>query len=136
MQHSQTASIPAPRPVCKEVIDGQKEYFEKHLIKCYKGRPQCSICGQTFKLRSYLHKHKQSVHKLNVGKPAETSVVPRSSSSDLARGKTKKNEEQVESEDYDSNRKNTPDVSLRSSESENEDEKVDSHGRAKDENSH
>ena len=39
-------SIPAPRhicPVCKEFIG--KEDFEKHLIECYKGRPQCSVCG-------------------------------------------------------------------------------------------
>ena len=134
--HSQTASIPAPRPicpVCKEFIGGQKGDFEKHLIECYKGRPQCLICGQTFKLRSYLHKHEQSVHKLNLGKPAETSVVPSYSTSELAEGKTKKSVEKDDSEDNYSDWNNSPDVSLRDSESEKEDEKVDSCGRAKDE---
>ena len=68
-----------------------------------------------------------------MGKPAETSVVPSSSTSELAEEKKKKSEEQVESEDNDSDWKNSPDVSLKGSESENEDEKVDSHGCAKDE---
>ena len=50
-QQSQTMAIPAPRticPVCKEFVEGKTENFEKHLIECYKGRPQCSVCGQTF----------------------------------------------------------------------------------------
>ena len=53
---AQTVPIAAPLPVCqvcKETV-GKSEKFEKHLVECYKGRPQCSICGQMFKLRSYL----------------------------------------------------------------------------------
>ena len=34
--------------------------------------PQCGICGQTFRLRSYLNKHERFVHNLNTGKPAES----------------------------------------------------------------
>ena len=37
-------------PVCKEVIR-KAEFFESHLVQCYKGRPQCNTCGKTFKKR-------------------------------------------------------------------------------------
>ena len=73
------------------------------------------------------------MHKLNLGKPAETIVSPGSSTSELAEGKTKKSEEQVDSEDNDSDWKNSPYVSLRGSESEKEDEEVESRGPTKDE---
>ena len=74
-QQSQRMAIPAPRTiclVCKEFVDGKTEDFEKHLIECYKGRPQCGICRQTFRLRSCLIKHERLVHNLNTGKPAES----------------------------------------------------------------
>ena len=82
-QQSQRMAIPAPRticPVCKEFVEGKTEDFEKHLIECYKERPQCGVCGQTFRLRSYLIKHERLVHNLNTGKPAE-SVASESSTS-------------------------------------------------------
>ena len=58
--------------MCKEFVEGKNKDVEKHLIECYKGRPQCGICRQNFRLRSYLIKHERLVHNLNTGKPAES----------------------------------------------------------------
>ena len=136
--------------MCKEFVDGKSEDFEKHLVECYKGRPQCSICGQTFRLRSYLYKHERCVHKLNTGKPPETNVVPGSSSSGKEERKIEKTDkvvsektdkvvsektDKVVSGDEDSDWQNESDYSIGDPESEKEEkgEKVVSSKHAEDE---
>ena len=123
---AQTVPIAAPLPicpVCKETV-GKSENFEKHLVECYKGRPQCSTCGQMFKLRSYLIKHEQSVH----GVPSEKSVVKEASK---VKAKERKESAKALSDSSDnSDWEDEPDVSLGVSDS--EDEKVKSDSLSKD----
>ena len=80
----------------------------------------------TFKLRSYLNKHEQSVHKLNLNKGTATST---SSAQDKGKGKEI---ERTDSED-DSDWQNEPDVSVGGSESDREedDKKITSKESAK-----
>ena len=109
---AQTVPIAAPLPiclVCKDTV-GKSENLEKHLVECYKGRPQCSTFGQMFKLRSYLIKHEQSVHGIPSANVVEKSVVNEASK---VKAKERKESAKVLSDSSDnSDWEDEPDVSL------------------------
>ena len=47
---------------CKELFE-EGDQYEQHMIKCYRNRWTCHACGNTFKLKSYLEKHKRTQHQ-------------------------------------------------------------------------
>ena len=47
---------------CKGLFE-EGDQYEQHIIKCYRNRWTCHACGNTFKLKSYLEKHKRTQHQ-------------------------------------------------------------------------
>ena len=47
---------------CKGLFE-EGDQYEQHMIKCYRNRCTCHACGNTFKLKSYLEKHKRTEHQ-------------------------------------------------------------------------
>ena len=47
---------------CKGLFE-EGDQYEQHMIKCYRNRWTCHACGNTFKLKSYLEKHKRTQHQ-------------------------------------------------------------------------
>ena len=47
---------------CKGLFE-EGDQYEQHMIKCYRNRRTCHACGNTFKLKSYLEKHKRTQHQ-------------------------------------------------------------------------
>ena len=47
---------------CKGLFE-EGDQYEQHIIKCYRNRWTCHACDNTFKLKSYLEKHKRTQHQ-------------------------------------------------------------------------
>ena len=47
---------------CKGLFE-EGDQYEQHMVKCYRNRWTCHACGNTFKLKSYLEKHKRTQHQ-------------------------------------------------------------------------
>ena len=97
---------------CKGLFDAGA-IFEEHIVACYRNRWPCNTCGQTFKQRAYLEKHRENQH----GVKSVTSSTPKPEASTSAPGSENVENEDEGNSDWDM----SPDVSLVESSDEEDD---------------
>ena len=97
-------------PVCKDPIKPD-EKFQDHVIKCSQNRPECTVCGRSFKKKIYLLKHQQNVHKPSSANMVEDASIEKSDSSGIQKGDSDEDSDWADDE---------PDISIGGTESESE----------------
>ena len=97
---------------CKGMFDAGAT-FEEHIVACYRNRWHCNTCGQTFKQRAYLDKHRENQR----GVKSVTSSTPKPKASTSAPSVENVENDDEENSDWDK----SPDVSLVQSSDEEDD---------------